>query len=277
MSEAVSGLLGLVREELAALRGELVVVREEVARQKERVAMLDERNRDLENELRRALGAVEERSVATAAVVEEKGRELIAVKGERAVLKEEVGRQNERVVMLEGKNQVLERELNELRRALGVVGERSAVTAAVVEERGKELTTVKELIGVKAELIAVNWELTAVKGELAEHKRTMAEQRRHSDLKDLGSEFTSHASLTPASTPFPADPLHRHHCSSAMVGCCFTAIGAQQCAAMKGGASAAMLTSGGDNLGPSQLVQDRCWWLGKWKGVGESQGEGKEG
>ncbi|CAI5940283.1 unnamed protein product [Closterium sp. NIES-65] len=90
-------------------------------------------------------------------------------------------------------------------------------------------------------------------------------------------KFTSHASLTPASTPFPADPLHRHHCSSAMVGCCFTAIGAQQCAAMKGGASAAMLTSGGDNLGPSQLVQDRCWWLGKWKGVGESQGEGEEG
>ncbi|CAI5976408.1 unnamed protein product [Closterium sp. NIES-65] len=185
ITEAMKGLFGLVRGEVAAVRGELAaatkelatvkeeltaekgemtvvkgelaVVRDEVARQNERVVMLEERNEVLENEvneLRHALGVVGERSVATAAVVEERGRELEAVKrelsavtGELEADREEVGRQKERVLTLEEKNQILGNEVNELRRTLGIVGERCVATGTVVEERQREL------IAVKGELI----------------------------------------------------------------------------------------------------------------------------
>ncbi|CAI5991495.1 unnamed protein product [Closterium sp. NIES-64] len=96
----MKGLFGLVRGELAAakdvlasLRGELVAVREELTRQKERVLMLERGSLAAENEvnaLRRALGAVGERSAATAAVVEKRGRELAAVKGELIEVKAEL-------------------------------------------------------------------------------------------------------------------------------------------------------------------------------------------
>ncbi|CAI5519648.1 unnamed protein product [Closterium sp. Naga37s-1] len=90
--------------------------------------------------------------------------ELAALKGELAVVREEVGRQNERVLMLEERNQVLENEVNALRRALGAVGERSEVTAAVVEKR--ERAEKEELIGVQEDLTAMKGEVNAVKGEV---------------------------------------------------------------------------------------------------------------
>ncbi|CAI5462127.1 unnamed protein product [Closterium sp. Yama58-4] len=100
LAGAMKGLFGLVRGELAALKGELAAVkgeleavREEVARQKERVLILEEKKADVENEvneLRHALGVVEERSVASAAVVEEGERELIAVRGELTATKREL-------------------------------------------------------------------------------------------------------------------------------------------------------------------------------------------
>ncbi|CAI5940356.1 unnamed protein product [Closterium sp. NIES-65] len=78
---AVRKELAATTKELAVVTGELTVVREEVGRQNERVVMLEERNEVLGNEvneLRHALGVVEERNVATAAVVEEKGRKMNA-------------------------------------------------------------------------------------------------------------------------------------------------------------------------------------------------------
>ncbi|CAI5972563.1 unnamed protein product [Closterium sp. NIES-65] len=114
--------------------------------------------------------------------------ELTALKGELAMVREQVARQNERVLILEERNQVLGNEVNELRYALDVVGERSVATAAVVEERETALATLTE------ELNKVKAELTAVKGGLAEHKDViteqldMAERRRELELRELGEE-----------------------------------------------------------------------------------------
>ncbi|CAI5460729.1 unnamed protein product [Closterium sp. Yama58-4] len=125
--------------------------------------MLDERNRVLEgqvNELRRALGVVGERSVATAAVVEERERELIAVKGELAVVKGEV---------------------------VGVKSELAVVKGEVVGLKA-------EMIGVKGELVRVKADLAVVKGGLVEHKDAMierlhmAEERREFNLRELQEE-----------------------------------------------------------------------------------------
>ncbi|CAI5496092.1 unnamed protein product [Closterium sp. Naga37s-1] len=132
--------------------------------------------------------------------------DLAALKGELAAVREELNRQRERVLMLERRSAVVENEVNALRRALSAVGERSVATAAVVEERGRELAAVKgevtavkgEVTSVKGEVTAVKGEVTSVKGEvtivkekLTEHKGDMAEQlarierRGESDLREL--------------------------------------------------------------------------------------------
>ncbi|CAI5509235.1 unnamed protein product [Closterium sp. Naga37s-1] len=190
----------------------LVVVREEVARQKERVLMLDERNRDLENELRRALGVVGERSVATAAVVEEKGREVAAVKGDVirisaelavvngnltavtgkvAALKGEVNAMKGEVNAVKGKVSAVKGEVNAVRGGMnGVKGEVNAVKRGVSAVTGEvnavkgELNAMKgELNTVKGELNAVKGELNAVKGELEAGKRALAEHKQSTTLQ----------------------------------------------------------------------------------------------
>ncbi|CAI5509239.1 unnamed protein product [Closterium sp. Naga37s-1] len=117
--------------------------------------------------------------------------ELAALKGEMAAVREENARQNERVMVLEERNQVLESEVNELRRALGVVGEKSEATAAVVEERERELAAVKdelngvkgEVIRIKGDLLVVNRKLSVVEGELTAVKGSMAELLNEAERK----------------------------------------------------------------------------------------------
>ncbi|CAI5476857.1 unnamed protein product [Closterium sp. Yama58-4] len=126
--------------------------------------------------------------------------ELAAVKGELEAVREEVARQKERVLMLEEKNADAENEVNELRRALGVVEERSVTTAAVVEEKGRELAA------VKGELVEVKGELTATKRELTEHRSAMAEQwkkrTQEMDVREYCKEAgTGEAVLADATAP----------------------------------------------------------------------------
>ncbi|CAI5985925.1 unnamed protein product [Closterium sp. NIES-65] len=151
VAEGMKGLFGLVRGELAAakdvlasLRGELVAVREELTRQKERVLMLERGSLAAENEvnaLRRALGAVGERSAATAAVVEKRGRELAAVKGELIEVKAELSGVKGEVTAVKGElaehkgdmaekwDMVERRRESDLRGLCGKARKRRAVTA----------------------------------------------------------------------------------------------------------------------------------------------------
>ncbi|CAI5514165.1 unnamed protein product [Closterium sp. Naga37s-1] len=215
-------LFGLVRGELAALRGELVVVREEVARQKERVLMLDERNRDLENDLRRALGVVGERSVATAAVVEEKGREVAVVKGDLIRINAELALVNGKLTAVTGKVNVVrggvnavkgevnalngevnavKREVNAVRGGVNAVtGEVNAVRGGVNAVKG-EVNAVKRGGGVNAvrgEVNAVRWkvnavsgEVSAIQGELCEHRQSTALLRER-ELAAVKGELDEH-------------------------------------------------------------------------------------
>ncbi|CAI5462123.1 unnamed protein product [Closterium sp. Yama58-4] len=213
MSEAVNGLLGLVRRELAALRGELVVVRVEVARQKERVLMMDERNRDLENELRRALSVVEEKSLATAAVMEEKGREVAAVKGDLIRINAEMAVVNGNLTAVTGKVTAMKGEVNALKWEVNAVkGEVNAVKGEVNAVNGEVNTVKGELIAVKGKVGAmkgdvnavrggvnavkrgvsvVTGEVNAVKAEVAEHKQSTtlqleeAERRRVAEMREM--------------------------------------------------------------------------------------------
>ncbi|CAI6009680.1 unnamed protein product [Closterium sp. NIES-65] len=190
MSEAVNGLFGLVRGELAALRGELVVVREEVARQKERVAMLDGRNQDLENELRRALGVVEERSVATAAVVEERGREVAAVKGDLFRINAELAVVNVNLTAVTGKVTAMKGEVNALNWEVNEVrGEVNAVKGEVNAVNGEVNTVKGELNAVKGKVGAMKGDVNAA--EVAEHKQSTtlqleeAECRRVAEMREM--------------------------------------------------------------------------------------------
>ncbi|CAI5486408.1 unnamed protein product [Closterium sp. Naga37s-1] len=68
-------------------------------------------------------------------------------------------------------------EVNELRRMLTVLKKENKVTAAVMEERERQLEAVKgELASVKGQLASVKGELGVVKREMAEHKVAMADK-----------------------------------------------------------------------------------------------------
>ncbi|CAI6009727.1 unnamed protein product [Closterium sp. NIES-65] len=111
------------------------------------------------------------RNEATA-VVKERETELTAVRGELAAHKVEV---------------------DELHRMLTVLEEKNKATAAVVEERERDLEAVKrELVTVNGELAMVKGELAVVRGGLAECKVAMTEQwvesSRASAVNGLGEK-----------------------------------------------------------------------------------------
>ncbi|CAI6009747.1 unnamed protein product [Closterium sp. NIES-65] len=160
--------------------------------------MLDERNRDLENELRRALSFVEEKSLATSAVVEEKGREMETVKGDLIRTNAELAVVHGNLTAVTGKVTAMKGEVNALKWEVNAVkGEVSAVKGGVNAVKGKvsgvkgEVNAMRggvnavkgEVNAVKRVVSAVTGEVNAVKGELAEHKQSTALQLEEAERK----------------------------------------------------------------------------------------------
>ncbi|CAI5499730.1 unnamed protein product [Closterium sp. Naga37s-1] len=188
IAEAVKGLFGLVRGELAAVKGELAAVREEVARQNERALMLEERNAVLGNEvneLRRALRVVGEKSAATAAVVEERGREYATAKGEVIGVRAKLAEVNGKLAAVQGEVTKVKGEVTAVR---GEAAEHKQLTTLQLEEAERRRVEV-----LRGKVEERERELVAVRVELAEHKGAVAEQlgvaeRRESNLRKLIEE-----------------------------------------------------------------------------------------
>ncbi|CAI5987400.1 unnamed protein product [Closterium sp. NIES-64] len=148
MAERVMGtLIDVVKEAV------LAAVRDKMAAHKEEMDELRHKNE-------------------ATAVVKERETELTAVRGELAAHKVEV---------------------DELHRMLTVLEEKNKATAAVVEERERDLEAVKrELVTVNGELAMVKGELAVVRGGLAECKVAMTEQwvesSRASAVNGLGEK-----------------------------------------------------------------------------------------